>query len=372
MGCNVCRYNNQDFVEKEFKYVYNNQLNKSEKIEEENKNNEINKINERNEDTKIDILKNLNDNNKKEKEKDIISNEIHEFEPEKKVLLKNNSISTTTKIEENKTNNNNIKNNNLNNNNQNKEETKDDSNKNIISIQSLQKKIDVSQKMPEPKKIENLDLSKQNSEKENIDLKEKNNISVSSVISSLYKNDYNSRMVDLINKLRTNPREYSKIILSNIQYIQKIVKISADDTTGQNEEKIKIFFQKKIKVELYRGESAFLEAAEFLKNLKPLKELKIKEEIKMNILPETEEQIANDKLLIKKQLNEINKRFNISAFFKDNLRNPEIGLMLMVIGDNKNSQNKKRNAILNRDYKYIAVNSKFIGDKFVSYFTFSK
>ena len=292
--------------------------------------------------------------------------------PKKKVLLKNNSISTTTKIEENKTNNNNIKNNNLNNNNQNKEETKDDSNKNIIPIQNFQKKIDASQKMPKPKKIENLDLSKQNSEKENIDLKEKNNISVSSVISSLYKNDYNSRMVDLINKLRTNPKEYSKIILSNIQYIQKIVKISADDTTGQNEEKIKIFFQKKIKVELYRGESAFLEAAEFLKNLKPLKELKIKEEIKMNILPETEEQIANDKLLIKKQLNEINKRFNISAFFKDNLRNPEIGLMLMVIGDNKNSQNKKRNAILNRDYKYIAVNSKFIGDKFVSYFTFSK
>ena len=46
--------------------------------------------------------------------------------------------------------------------------------------------------------------------------------------------------------------------------------------------------------------------------------------------------------------------------------------MLMIIGDYKNSQNKKRSAILNPDYKYIAVNSKFIGDKFVSYFTFSK
>ena len=92
----------------------------------------------------------------------------------------------------------------------------------------------------------------------------------------------------------------------------------------------------------------------------------------MNLLPETEDQILNDKILIKNQLDEIKKRFNISAFFKDNLRNPEIGLMLMIIGDNKNSQNKKRNALLNPDYKYIAVNSKFIGDKFVSYFTFSK
>ena len=44
----------------------------------------------------------------------------------------------------------------------------------------------------------------------------------------------------------------------------------------------------------------------------------------------------------------------------------------MIIGDYKNSQNKKRNAILNPDYKNIAINSKFIGDKFVSYFTFSK
>ena len=54
------------------------------------------------------------------------------------------------------------------------------------------------------------------------------------------------------------------------------------------------------------------------------------------------------------------------------MKNPEIGLMLMIIGDYKNSQNKKRNAILNPDYKNIAINSKFIGDKFVSYFTFSK
>lgn len=103
-----------------------------------------------------------------------------------------------------------------------------------------------------------------------------------------------------------------------------------------------------------------------------MNELKIKDEIRINILPETEEQIQDDRLLIKNQLYEIKKQFNISAFFKDNVKNPEIGLMLMIIGDYKNSQNKKRNAILNPDYKYIAVNSKFINNKFVSYFTFSK
>ena len=115
-----------------------------------------------------------------------------------------------------------------------------------------------------------------------------------------------------------------------MQYINKKVKIIADDTTGQNEEKMEIFFQKKVKIELF------------------------------------------DKLFIKNQINQINRKYNISAFFKDNVKNPEIGLMLMIIGDYKNSQNKKRNAILNPDYKNIAINSKFIGDKFVSYFTFSK
>ena len=157
-----------------------------------------------------------------------------------------------------------------------------------------------------------------------------------------------------------------------MQYINKKVKIIADDTTGQNEEKMEIFFQKKVKIELFKGEIAFIEAAKFLYILKPLNELKFNEEIKINKLPETEEQIRDDKLFIKNQINQINRKYNISAFFKDNVKNPEIGLMLMIIGDYKNSQNKKRNAILNPDYKNIAINSKFIGDKFVSYFTFSK
>ena len=209
-------------------------------------------------------------------------------------------------------------------------------------------------------------------EKEKDILYTKKNISKKNMISSVNKNDYNSRIFYLINQLRENPKKYSDIILSNMQYINKKVKIIADDTTGQNEEKMEIFFQKKVKIELFKGEIAFIEAAKFLYNLKPLNELKFNEEIKINKLPETEEQIRDDKLFIKNQINQINRKYNISAFFKDNVKNPEIGLMLMIIGDYKNSQNKKRNAILNPDYKNIAINSKFIGDKFVSYFTFSK
>ena len=378
MGCNVCKFNNEKFIENEFKYAYNNQIDEDNKETEENKKDkENNKINENDDNDNKNITNELDDN-KKENEKKIISDEllksnkinqkITEIEPEKKEI-NNDSLSTPRSDKKS----NNIKMNNKNN--QNKEETKDEYNKKIIISEQLKQINNNTPMTSEIKNQEKINLFKINEKLNNVNTKntkEKNDISISSVISSLYKNDYNTRMVDLINKLRTNPKEYAKIILSNIQYIQKRVKITADDITGQNEEKEEIFFQKKIKVELYRGEIAFFETAEFLNKLKPLKELKVKEEIKMNLLPETEDQILNDKILIKNQLDEIKKRFNISAFFKDNLRNPEIGLMLMIIGDNKNSQNKKRNALLNPDYKYIAVNSKFIGDKFVSYFTFSK
>ena len=378
MGCNVCKFNNEKFIENEFKYAYNNQIDEDNKETEENKKDkENNKINENDDNDNKNITNELDDN-KKENEKKIISDEllksnkinqkITEIEPEKKEI-NNDSLSTPRSDKKS----NNIKINNKNN--QNKEETKDETNKKIIISEQLKQINNNTPITSEIKNQEKINLFKINEKLNNVNTKntkEKNDISISSVISSLYKNDYNTRMVDLINKLRTNPKEYAKIILSNIQYIQKRVKITADDITGQNEEKEEIFFQKKIKVELYRGEIAFFETAEFLNKLKPLKELKVKEEIKMNLLPETEDQILNDKILIKNQLDEIKKRFNISVFFKDNLRNPEIGLMLMIIGDNKNSQNKKRNALLNPDYKYIAVNSKFIGDKFVSYFTFSK
>ena len=377
MGCNVCKFNNEQFIENEFKYAYNNQFNQNNKETEENKEN--NKINENNDNDNKNITNELDDNAKEEKIKSnelLKSNKINpenqEIKLEKKEL-NNESLSSprTEKLS------NNIKINNRNN--QNKEETKDETNKKIIISEQLKQannNTSIKSELKNPEKLELFQLNEKpnniNNNSNNIHTKEKNDISINSIISSFYKNDYNTRMVDLINKLRTNPKEYAKVILSNIQYIQKRVKITADDITGQNEEKEEIFFQKKIKVELYRGEIAFFETAEFLRKLKPLKELIVKEEIKMNLLPETEEQIRNDKLLIKNQLDEIKKRFNISAFFKDNLKNPEIGLMLMIIGDNKNSQNKKRNALLNPNYKYIAINSKFIGDKFVSYFTFSK
>ena len=193
------------------------------------------------------------------------------------------------------------------------------------------------------------------------------NKSKSSNIFSFNKNDYNSRIINLINELRLNPTKFSEIIEENIQYIYKEVRNELNKETGEMEEKVEYIFQKKVKVRLYEGENSFIRAADYLKSINPMNELIYKEEIKLD-LPDNIEDIKNNNIIKEK----IKSKSNINAFFKDNVRNPEIGLLLMIIGDYKNSKNKKRNAILNPEYNYIAVNSKFIGDFFVAYFTFSK
>ena len=43
-----------------------------------------------------------------------------------------------------------------------------------------------------------------------------------------------------------------------------------------------------------------------------------------------------------------------------------------VVDDNVKNPGRKRNAILNKDFKYVGINSQFIGKKFVAYFAFSK
>ena len=47
-------------------------------------------------------------------------------------------------------------------------------------------------------------------------------------------------------------------------------------------------------------------------------------------------------------------------------------MLAMIVDDNNNNAGKKRSTILNKDLKYIGVNSKFIGKTFIAYFAFSK
>ena len=167
---------------------------------------------------------------------------------------------------------------------------------------------------------------------------------------------FSIRALDLINSIRKDPPSYSSKIIDNIQYI--IV---------ENNKKI---FKKKVKVLLNRGEDAFKEAANELSQLAPMGELVMKPEI-MIPLPETEEQLNNN-LILRNNVNIIRNSYNINVYFKNLIKNPEIAVLLLIIDDCANNPGKKRKAILNPEFRKVAINSKFIGSKFISHFSFSK
>ena len=174
--------------------------------------------------------------------------------------------------------------------------------------------------------------------------------------------DYPKKMLELINKIRANPSSYADVVLDGINNI--IINQDFD------ERKSKIIYKQKVKVSLSKGEPAFREAAEILKEMQPLPALEFKEEICVP-LPETEEEL-NDHSYLKRQINIIQENNNIDLFFKDLIKLPEVSTLLMIVDDSEKNPGKKRNALLNEEFKYIGISNKFIGKKFIAYFTFSK
>lgn len=174
--------------------------------------------------------------------------------------------------------------------------------------------------------------------------------------------DYPDKMLELINKIREEPAAYAEIIEDSIK---NIVENQDDDDA-----KPKIIFKKKVKVALTRGEPAFKEAAEILRNMESLPPLEFKNDICVP-LPDNEDEIK-DSSYLKEQVKILRQSTNIDVYFKDLVKLPEVSALLMVVDDGEKNPGRKRNAVLNKDFKYIGINSKFVGKTFVSYFTFSK
>ena len=182
----------------------------------------------------------------------------------------------------------------------------------------------------------------------------------------LTKNIFNKRVFEIINKIRMNPIAYSQFIVENIKNISIENCEETNEKTGMKEVKQVIIFKKKVKVKLFKGEDEFIEAAKLLTKMPPMEPLQFNEDIIIPI-PDSFE-VMNDIDFIKNKI----IKSNINIFFKSNIKNPEIAVLLMIVDDNESSEKKKRNAILNKEFKYIGIDSKFINNKFVSYFTFSK
>jgi len=98
--------------------------------------------------------------------------------------------------------------------------------------------------------------------------------------------------------------------------------------------------------------------------------LELKEEICVP-LPENEEELRDNNYL-KKKVKLIREKNNVDVYFKDLIKLPEVSALLMVVDDSEKNPGKKRNALLNEEFKYIGISNKFFEGKFLAYFTFSK
>ena len=88
-------------------------------------------------------------------------------------------------------------------------------------------------------------------------------------------------------------------------------------------------------------------------------------------LPEEEDEIK-DSSYLREQVKNMRENVNIDVFFKDLIKVPEVSALLMIVDDSGKNPGKKRQAVLNKDFKYIGITSKFIGKAFIAYFAFSK
>ena len=180
---------------------------------------------------------------------------------------------------------------------------------------------------------------------------------------NLKYSDYPQKMLDLINQIRANPSSYADVIEDSIQNI-------TEEQDRKDESKIRIIYKKKVKVALNRGEIAFKDAAEELRSMEPLPPLILKNDICVP-LPEEEAEIK-DTSYLREQVKLIREKTNIDVFFKDLIKIPEVSALLMIVDDSEKNPGKKRKAVLNPDFKYIGISSKFIGKTFIAYFAFSK
>ena len=231
------------------------------------------------------------------------------------------------------------------------EEGLNDKEKEENNIQQQQEEIDIN-------KNENIDQHNAQNAQEDEDYLEKLNEEKNAKYA-----EYPDKMIEIINKIRENPNAYADFIEDSIKYIIEI-------PDKEDETKTKLIFKKKVKVALNRGEVAFHEAAEILRNMEPLPPLEFNGNICIP-LPQNEEELKDPNYL-KDQVKTLKENNNIDLYFKDLIKLPDVSALLMVVDDNAKNTGRKRNAILNKDFKYIGINSHFVGKTFLAYFAFSK
>ena len=169
--------------------------------------------------------------------------------------------------------------------------------------------------------------------------------------------NYPNDVLYLINKIRANPKNF-------IPEIENALKLIST-------EKNKLIYNGTIKVFLFKGEEAFKNAINVLQNTEPMEPLEYYSDICIDP-PQNEDELKDPKFFQNKII-EKKKDFYIHSYFKDAIKDPFISVLINIIDDTSTKNaGKKRECILNKEYKYIGISCKKFGKKFCAYYTFSK
>ena len=168
--------------------------------------------------------------------------------------------------------------------------------------------------------------------------------------------NYPKDVLELINEIRKNPKGYIKNVEEAITFIQKY--------------KNRLVYSGNIRVYLYKGEKMFKEAINYLKNAKPMNNLILNEDISIE-LP-NEKEFNNDCNYFKNKIIKERKIKNIERYYREAIKDPYTGVLMMIVDDTDKNQGEKRKTILDPNLNKVGIKCRFYGNKFLAYLTFGK
>jgi hypothetical protein len=225
--------------------------------------------------------------------------------------------------------------------------------KNLIKRQTLDKRLDI---------VNNDSILLLSSTKKNLAKTETNNLSESKIFfSGTMKSkkydiiNYPKDVVELINKIRQNPKSFITDVENAIPFIE----------TYKN----KLIYNGNTRVYLNQGKKIFLEAIQCLNETKAMNDLSLNEEISIELPNEKE---VNDNYFFKNKILSQRKIKKIERYYREAIKDPYVGVLMMVVDDTNKNQGEKRKTILDPNLNKVGIKCKLYGNKFLAYLTFGK
>lgn len=167
--------------------------------------------------------------------------------------------------------------------------------------------------------------------------------------------NFSQYLFSQINQLRANPQSY-------INIIQQAKKNIIKDKHGR------LVYNDQIRIALTRGEQAFDDAINFLRNVKPMDKLIFNPYITVE-MPKTENEIRYKNDLRLKVENMVSEGIIIKSYWRDVIKNPQLSLLMMIVDDIGAKSGMRRRDLFDCNMKYIGISSVEINGCFVCYIT---